>query len=254
MRPRILLTILLTVLFVILSGCGTTPNCPTCGTTINGAYAVINVIPVPEHNATGEPGGPFNSFDISTIAPNPAVSGHYLDYISDRIGLVMQVIDTSPVSYTHLQRSRRSLRVNITHNLGPLAANKTRRLIIGKDLAPPFFKANDFRTLPLRHVGKAIGEISICKYGDLGSRLHEVGYRGFHACATRTGDHQCGAVLGSENWFQLLLHVFHHLNEVRIKVSDNRLRQRLINPRVNHGRPGSEQIASRRLQGGQVNC
>ena len=95
MRPRILLTILFTALFVILSGCGTTPNCPTCGTTINGVYSVINVIPVPEHNGTGEPGGPFNSFDISTIAPNPAVSGHYLDYISDRIGIAMQVIDTS---------------------------------------------------------------------------------------------------------------------------------------------------------------
>ena len=38
MRPRILLTILFTALFVILSGCGTTPNCPTCGTTVNGAY------------------------------------------------------------------------------------------------------------------------------------------------------------------------------------------------------------------------
>ncbi|MGC1224342.1 MAG: hypothetical protein WA872_21385, partial [Candidatus Sulfotelmatobacter sp.] len=75
MRPRILLTILLTALFVILSGCGTTPNCPTCGTTVNGAYAIINVIAVPEHNPTGEPGGPFNSFDISTIAPNATGSG-----------------------------------------------------------------------------------------------------------------------------------------------------------------------------------
>jgi hypothetical protein len=95
MRPRILFSILITALFVILSGCGTTPNCPVCGTTTNGAYTVINVVPVPEHNPTGEPGGPFNSFDISTIAPNPAVSGHYLDYISDRIGLAMDVIDTS---------------------------------------------------------------------------------------------------------------------------------------------------------------
>jgi hypothetical protein len=95
MRPRILLSFLLTALFVLASSCGTTPNCPVCGTTINGAYAVINVIPVPEHNGTGEPGGPFNSFDISTIAPNPAVSGHYLDYVSDRIGVAMQVIDTS---------------------------------------------------------------------------------------------------------------------------------------------------------------
>ena len=95
MRSRVLLTSLLTALFVLASGCGTTPNCPVCGTTKNGAYAVINVIPVPEHNNTGEPGGPFNSFDISTIAPNPAVAGHYLDYVSDRIGVAMQVIDTS---------------------------------------------------------------------------------------------------------------------------------------------------------------
>jgi len=85
MRPRILLTIAVIALFVILSGCGTTPNCPTCGTTKNGAYAVIDIVTVPEHNPTGEPGGPFNSFDISTIAPNPAATGHYLDYIS--IGL-----------------------------------------------------------------------------------------------------------------------------------------------------------------------
>ena len=98
MRPRILVTILLTALFVILSGCGTAPNCPTCGTTINGAYAIVNVIPVPEHNGTGEPGGPFNSFDISWIAgpPSGGMSGtHNLDYISDRIGIAVQVIDTN---------------------------------------------------------------------------------------------------------------------------------------------------------------
>ena len=98
MRPRILLTILLTALFVILSGCGTTPNCPTCGTTINGSYAIINVIPVPEHNSAGEPGGPFNSFDISWIStpPSGGLSGtNNLDYISDRIGLAVQVIDTA---------------------------------------------------------------------------------------------------------------------------------------------------------------
>ena len=94
MRSRIFLTVVLAVLFIVTSGCGTSPTCPTCGTTKYGAYANIDVIPVPEHNPTGEPGGPFNSFDISTIVPNPAVSGHYLDYISDRIGLDMIVIDT----------------------------------------------------------------------------------------------------------------------------------------------------------------
>src|SRR5271154_5583464 len=95
MRPRILLTILLTVLFVMLSGCGTSASCPTCGTTSGGAYAVIDVIAVPEHNNTGEPGGPFNSFDISWVAQPPGGSGHNLDYVSDRIGIAVQVIDTT---------------------------------------------------------------------------------------------------------------------------------------------------------------
>jgi hypothetical protein len=94
MRSRIILTVVLAVFFVILSGCGTSSSCPVCGTDKYGAYANIDVIAVPEHNPTGEPGGPFNSFDISSIAPNPAVAGHYLDYISDRIGLAMVVLDT----------------------------------------------------------------------------------------------------------------------------------------------------------------
>lgn len=94
MRSRIFLTVVLALLFIIASGCGTSSTCPVCGTTKDGAYANIDVIPVPEHNPTGEPGGPFNSFDISSLAPNPAVAAHYLDYISDRIGLAIVVIDT----------------------------------------------------------------------------------------------------------------------------------------------------------------
>lgn len=90
MKSRILLTILLTALFVIASGCSSPANCPTCGTTKNGAYSVIDIIPVPEHNPTGEPGGPFNSFDISWInAPTRR------DYVSDRLGLAVVVVDTS---------------------------------------------------------------------------------------------------------------------------------------------------------------
>jgi hypothetical protein len=89
MRSRILLTIVLTVLFVLVSGCGTAKNCPVCGTTVNDGYAGIDIIPVPEHNPTGEPGGPFNSFDISFLDPV-----NHLDYVSDRIGLDVVVVDT----------------------------------------------------------------------------------------------------------------------------------------------------------------
>jgi hypothetical protein len=90
MRPRILFTFLLTALFVILSGCGGVTGCPVCGTTSNGAYGVIDIIPVPEHNPTGEPGGPFNSFDISLVDPV-----HHTFFVSDRIGLDVVMINTS---------------------------------------------------------------------------------------------------------------------------------------------------------------
>ena len=89
MRPRILLTILLTALFVLMSGCGTVKNCPVCGTTTADGYTSIVTITVPEHNPTGEPGGPFNSFDISWLDPN-----RHLDYVSDRIGLAVVVVDS----------------------------------------------------------------------------------------------------------------------------------------------------------------
>ncbi|MFI5090594.1 MAG: hypothetical protein ACHP7P_11090 [Terriglobales bacterium] len=89
MRPSILLTMLLTALFVIASGCGNVAGCPTCGTTKADGYVDIVNIAVPEHNPTGEPGGPFNSFDISWVDPV-----HHLFYVSDRIGLDIPVVDT----------------------------------------------------------------------------------------------------------------------------------------------------------------
>lgn len=92
MRSRILTSIPIALLMaVVLSAvnCGTNANCPTCGTTKNDGYGIINIIPVPEHNPTGEPGGPFNSFDISWLDPV-----NHRDYVSDRIGLDVVVLDT----------------------------------------------------------------------------------------------------------------------------------------------------------------
>jgi len=89
MRSKILLSFLLTVLFVLANGCGTQKNCPVCGTTVHDGYGIIDIIPVPEHNPTGEPGGPFNSFDISVTD-----SVNHRFYVSDRIGLDVVVVDT----------------------------------------------------------------------------------------------------------------------------------------------------------------
>jgi hypothetical protein len=71
------------------AACEQNPNCPICGTVLNGTVGIIDVIPVPEHNPTGEPGGPFNSFDISWV-DTPT----HRDYVSDRIGLDIVVVDT----------------------------------------------------------------------------------------------------------------------------------------------------------------
>jgi hypothetical protein len=77
------------ILFLLVGGCSSPAGCPTCGTTVNGSYGVIAIIPVPEHNPTGEPGGPFNSFDISLVDP---VNHRF--FVSDRIGLDVVVVDT----------------------------------------------------------------------------------------------------------------------------------------------------------------
>lgn len=89
MWPFVALTLLLAS-FIFVSSCGQgQANCPVCGTTHNGSVGIINVITVPEHNPTGEPGGPFNSFDISVTD-----SLNHRFFVSDRIGLDVVVVDT----------------------------------------------------------------------------------------------------------------------------------------------------------------
>ena len=90
MKSKVLQILSLLLVVALFSSCGSVANCPTCGTTKNGSFAIINIIPVPQHNPTGEPGGPFNSFDISWMDP---VNHRY--YVSDRIGLAVVVVDTT---------------------------------------------------------------------------------------------------------------------------------------------------------------
>jgi hypothetical protein len=54
---------------LISNSCGSSKNCPVCGTDKNGTIGLIDVMIVPEHNPNGEPGGPFNIFDISWVDP-----------------------------------------------------------------------------------------------------------------------------------------------------------------------------------------
>jgi hypothetical protein len=75
---------------LITSSCGSSKNCPVCGTDKNGTIGLIDVMIVPEHNPNGEPGGPFNIFDISWVDPT-----NRLYSVSDRIGLDVPVFSTT---------------------------------------------------------------------------------------------------------------------------------------------------------------
>jgi hypothetical protein len=93
MKPKLFSLLGIVALFgatLILISCGSGPaNCPVCGTDKNGTVGLINVMLVPEHNPNGEPGGPFNIFDIGWTDP-----ANRLYYITDRIGLDVPVFNT----------------------------------------------------------------------------------------------------------------------------------------------------------------
>jgi hypothetical protein len=88
MLPLVAFAIVLTAT-LISNNCGGPANCPTCGTDKNGTVGLIDVMLVPEHNGTGEPGGPFNIFDISWVDPV-----NRLYYVSDRVGLDVPIFNT----------------------------------------------------------------------------------------------------------------------------------------------------------------
>ena len=88
MLPLVAFAIVLTAT-LISNNCGGPANCPTCGTDKKGTVGLITVMLVPEHNGNGEPGGPFNIFDISWVDPTTR-----LYYVADRIGLDVPVFNT----------------------------------------------------------------------------------------------------------------------------------------------------------------
>ena len=81
---------LLGFLFLLTSCGGGDSGCPVCGTASNGPIGLIDVMQVPEHNPNGEPGGPFNIFDIGWVNPT---SRTYI--VADRIGLDVPVFSTT---------------------------------------------------------------------------------------------------------------------------------------------------------------
>ena len=77
--------------FLLASSCGNGSSvCPTCGTDTHGTVGLIAVMLVPDANGNGEPGGPFNIFDISWVDPV-----NHLYYVTDRIHLDVPMFSTA---------------------------------------------------------------------------------------------------------------------------------------------------------------
>src|ERR1700730_9142346 len=90
MLPFVVLAGVLAAL-LFASSCGNgSAVCPTCGTDKNGTVGLIAVMLVPDANGNGEPGGPFNIFDISWVDPV-----NHLYYVTDRIHLDVPIFSTA---------------------------------------------------------------------------------------------------------------------------------------------------------------
>ena len=171
--PVVALTALAASLLFFASSCGQgQANCPVCGTTHNGTVGIIDVITVPEHNPTGEPGGPFNSFDISVTD-----SVNHKFYVSDRIGLDVVIVDT-------LQ----NLAVNIiTGDNGVAGAGDVPAPCItaanGSDVIPPLVSAlGNFTRYGCRTAPPGGAAFSIPGFG---ASHHLGGFPGAQCCAAR---------------------------------------------------------------------
>src|ERR1700730_15077514 len=90
MLPFVVLAGVLAAL-LFASSCGNgSAVCPTCGTEKNVTVGLIAVLLVPDANGNGEPGGPFNIFDISWVDPV-----NHLYYVTDRIHLDVPIFSTA---------------------------------------------------------------------------------------------------------------------------------------------------------------
>lgn len=168
MKVRMLHIVIVTLTVMFLSSCGSQANCPVCGTTKNGTVGIVDIIPVPEHNATGEPGGPFNSFDISVV---DTVNHRF--FVSDRIGLDIDVIDTNSL-----------VPVNTIGGVNAVAqagnnASPCVKTSLGADIIPPLLDNNGtFTRFGCRTMGFTLP-------GGVGANGLFGGFPGAQCCAAR---------------------------------------------------------------------
>ena len=114
-------------------------------------------------------------------------------------------------------------------HLGTFFFEERARLGFGEHLSPRLFEADHMRPVAAAHLGDSFAEESVDEDRQFRAGIDEVGNGGFHARASRSGDHQRAGILGSEHRAQAVAHVVKYLIKERIEVSDQRFGHGFIN-------------------------
>lgn len=125
--------------------------------------------------------------------------------------------------------------VHIADHTWAFATNELGNFGVGVGLSPGLLQAHNVRALALCHFRKTIGEISVGEHGKLRPGFYEIRDSRFHAGAACAGDHQDGRVFRAINTLEQFLHVLHDLDEKRVEMSHDWLRERFIDAGMHHG-------------------
>src|SRR6266851_3099371 len=106
----------------------------------------------------------------------------------------------------------------------------------------------DLRAKTAGGVGQTLAECAVDRHDHFIPIFDEVSHRHLHSGRAGTRDGESDFVGGLENDAQQLFYIFHHADEVGIKMTDYRREHRFHYPGMNIGRSGPQQYARGRLQ------
>src|SRR6185437_6340443 len=126
-----------------------------------------------------------------------------------------------------LQRASRCFGMYECHDMWLRALNKFRRFLIGERLTPGLLAARDLRALAAAHLAQTVAEVSSDEYGETRIGFDKIRDRERVRCAERLTE----AVANFSGNFK----------EIRIEITDDRLRHRFVYGGFHHGGSGPKE-------------
>ena len=146
-----------------------------------------------------------------------------------------------------LMYPRRRLGMNDRDQLRIFRRLQRRRDLRRLDDRSPFrLDLVNLRAEPRRNFRHPRAERAVDADHDLVAVFDQIRHHGFHPRRTGAGDGKRDLVAGAEHDAQQPLDIFHHLQEIRIEMPDDRRRHRFHHARIDVGRPRTEQNPRRR--------